>query len=234
MLSRAAPATIAGFLICKSLAAGVDAQSKGDSEQDAKGWEYSFENLTYLAQHARDYSNPNFTADYDSLHLEARYNYEALKTGSVWLGYNFSTLNIGKLKVDATPMLGGVFGDITGVAPGYWIEATLQATYGNIKASTQGEYFFDAGNNSNDFFYSWSEFSASPSGTDWFRVGLVVERTQASGNSDVRRGPLIGFKYKRTLDGEDKDSDKDVDLTIYWLAPGSREATFVFGVKVDF
>ena len=235
MLSRAALSVIAGLLICRSLGAAADGESQGDGEEKDKPWTFSLESLTYLAQHARDYNNPNFTADCDSLHLEARYNYEALKTGSVWLGYNFSTLNIGKaLKVDATPMLGGVFGDMTGVAPGYWIEATLQATYGNIKASTQGEYFFDAGNNSNDFFYSWSEFSASPSGADWFRVGLVVERTQASGNSDVRRGPLIGFKYKRKHDGEHKDSDKDVDLTIYWLAPGSREATFVFGVKLDF
>ena len=63
--------------------------------------------------------------------------------------------------------------------------------------------------------------SASPA--DWFRVGIVVERTQASGsNSDVRRGPLIGFKYK------------EVDLTTYWLAPGSDEATFVFAVTLNF
>jgi hypothetical protein len=58
--------------------------------------------------------------------------------------------------------------------------------------------------------------------TDWFKAGLVVGRTQASGNSDVRRGRLIGFKHRYTK--------KDVDLTIYWLAPGSRDATFVFAV----
>jgi hypothetical protein len=79
---------------------------------------------------------------------------------------------------------------------------------------------------SGDFFYSWSEFSASLPKADCIRAGLVVERTQASGNSDVRRGPLVGFNHKC--------KDKDVDLTIYWLAPGSREATFVFGVTVEF
>jgi hypothetical protein len=58
----------------------------------------------------------------------------------------------------------------------------------------------------------------------WLRAGLVVERTQASGNSDVRRGPLIGLKSK----------DEDYELTAYWLSPGSREATFVFAVTFKF
>jgi len=223
MFSRAALAMIAGLALCEPLAAACDGLSEADGEQDDKSWKFSFSTFTYLAQYARDYVNPNFTADYERLHLEARYNYEALKTGSVWTGYNFRSFSIGNdLEVSVTPMLGGVFGDITGVAPGYSIEAS----YKIIKASTQGEYFFDAGNNSQDFFYSWSEFSASLPKTDCLRAGLVVERTQASGNSDVRRGPLVGFNHKC--------KDKDVDLTIYWLAPGSREATFVFAVTVEF
>jgi hypothetical protein len=224
MFSRAALAMIAGLAICEPLAAACDGSSEADDERDDKGWKFSFSTLTYLAQHERDYVNPNFTADRDWLHLEARYNYEALKTGSVWIGYNSPSFCIGKdLEVNVTPMLGGVFGDITGVAPGYWIEASYKKI---IKASTQGGYFLDAENNSQDFFYSWSEFSAPLPKADCVRAGLVVERTQASGNSDVRRGPLVGFNHKC--------KDKDVDLTIYWLAPGSREATFVFAVTVEF
>ena len=224
MSPAAVLATLAGLAVYQSLAATqTSAPLEDDTEKSKTKWEFSLSTLTYLAQHARDYVNPNFTADRDWLHLEARYNYEALKTGSVWMGYNFQRFCIGKgLTVNATPMFGGVLGDITGVAPGYLIEAS----YKIIKASTQGEYFFDAGNNSQDFFYSWSEFSASLPKADCVRAGLVVERTQASGNSDVRRGPLVGFEHKY--------KDKDVDLTIYWLAPGSREGTFVFGVTVDF
>jgi hypothetical protein len=138
-----------------------------------------------------------------------------LKTGSVWFGYNFSTGE--KLKFDATPVLGGVFEHITGIAPGY----TITVRYRSIELSSQAEYFFDAGTSAGDFFYSWSELSASPA--DWFRVGIVVERTQASGSSsDVRRGPLVGFKYK------------DIDLTTYWLGPGSTEGKFVFAVTMNF
>jgi hypothetical protein len=216
MRPYAALATIAGFAVCESLGIGAsDTALQDDTERKETKWEFSLSTFTYLAQHARDYVNPNFTADRDWLHLEARYNYEELKTGSVWFGYNFSSGE--KLKFEATPMLGGVFGDITGIAPGY----TITVRYRSIELSTQAEYFFDAGTSAGDFFYSWSELSASPA--DWFRVGIVVERTQASGfNSDVRRGPLIGFKYK------------EVDLTTYWLAPGSDEATFVFAVTFNF
>jgi len=216
MRPHAALATIAGFAVCQSLgAAASDSVLQDDPEKNETKWEFSLSTFTYLAQHARDYANPNFTADRDWLHLEARYNYEELKTGSVWFGYNFTTGK--KLKLEVTPMLGGVFGDITGIAPGY----TITVRYKSIELSTQAEYFFDAGTSDGDFFYSWSELSASPA--DWLRLGIVVERTQASGfSSDVRRGPLIGFKYK------------EVNLTTYWLAPGSDEATFVFGVTLNF
>jgi hypothetical protein len=154
-------------------------------------------------------------ADRGWVHLEARYNYEAIKTGSLWLGYNFS---FGKqLAFEVTPMFGGVFGDITGIAPGY----TISISYEPIEFFTQGEYFFDAGNRSGNFFYSWSELSCAP--VTWFRAGIVLDRTRALGsNFDIRRGPLVGFKYK------------NVDLTTYWLSPGSRDATFIFTVALNF
>ena len=41
----------------------------------------------------------------------ARYNYENLETGSVWVGYNLSGGE--KLEWELTPMLGGVFGNTT-------------------------------------------------------------------------------------------------------------------------
>jgi hypothetical protein len=186
----------------------------GDETVESE-WECSLSTSTYLVQHGRDYVNPNLVADRGWLHLEARYNYEAFKTGSVWLGYNFSVGK--KLALEATPMLGGVFGDITGIAPGY----TISISYEPIEFSTQGEYFFDAGNRSGNFFYSWSELSCAP--VTWFRAGVVIERTKAFGStSDIRPGPLVGFKYKK------------VDFTTYWLSPGSRDAAFIFTVALNF
>jgi len=178
-------------------------------------WECSLSISTYLVQNGRDYANPNLVADRGWLHLEARYNYEAIKTGSFWLGYNFSVGK--KLALEAAPMIGGVFGDITGIAPGY----TISISYEPFELFTQGEYFFDAAIHAGNFFYSWSELSCAP--VTWFRAGIVVDRTKAFGsNFDIRRGPLIGFKYKK------------VDLTTYWLSPGSRDATFIFTVALNF
>ena len=208
-------ATALGFAALNSLGGTAMVTPEPTSETDEAKWEYSLSTATYLALHSQDYVNPNFTADRDWLHLEARYNYEALKTGSLWLGYNFSTGE--KLVFDATPMIGGVFGNITGIAPGY----AISISYKPIEFFTQGEYFFDAGTRSGNFFYTWSELSGAPA--RWFRVGIVVDRTKALGSSfDIRRGPLVGFKYKT------------VDLTTYWLSPGSREATFIFGVTFNF
>ena len=187
-----------------------DADETAESE-----WESSISTSTYLVLHGRDYANPNLVADRDWLHLEARYNYEAIKTGSLWLGYNFSVGK--KLALEATPMLGGVFGNITGIAPGY----TISISYEPIEFFTQGEYFFDAGNRSENFFYTWSELSCAP--LPWFRAGIVVDRTRALGsNFDIGRGPLVGFKYKK------------VDFTTYWLSPGSSDATFIFTVALNF
>src|SRR5215471_14969060 len=78
-------------------------------------WTFSASVDTYVIPDGQDYAQPTVTADRDWLHLEARYNDEALHPGSAWLGYNFSG---GKeLEWAITPMVGGVFGDIYGVAP---------------------------------------------------------------------------------------------------------------------
>jgi hypothetical protein len=58
---------------------------------------------------------------------------------------------------------------------------------------------------------------------DWFRFGLVVDRTKAFGSElDIRRGPLIGVKYKK------------IDFTTYWLDPGSSSSAFIFAITVNF
>jgi hypothetical protein len=201
------------FLVHDS-SAGTTVEALAEPAEKAE-WEFSLSTSTYLVLHGRDYANPNFTADRDWLHFEARYNYEALKTGSVWLGCNFSFGE--KLVFEATPMLGGVFGDITGISPGY----NLSLSYESIELSTQGEYFVDANNHEGNFFYTWTELSIAP--VSWLRAGVVIDRTKAFGsNFDIRRGPFLGFTYKK------------VDFTTYWLSPGSSNSAVVFAVTINF
>src|SRR5262245_2305442 len=83
----------------------------------AKTWSFAVSAYTYVIPDASDYVQPSFTADRDRLHLEARYNYEAQKTGSLWMGWNFSGGDA--VQWELTPIIGGIFGDVDGVAPGY-------------------------------------------------------------------------------------------------------------------
>ncbi len=87
----------------------------------ANPWEFNLTVDGYVIPQEQGYASPTFTADRTWLHLEARYNYENLRTGSLWFGRNFS---VGKNLVFAiTPMIGGVFGRTNGIAPG--CEASL-------------------------------------------------------------------------------------------------------------
>lgn len=192
----------------------TNAYSPPAKEAPDKAWDFSASVYTYLVPDSRDYVQPTFTADRGWLHLEARYNYEGLDTGSAWVGYNFGVGN--KLTLEITPMLGGVFGDATGIAPGY------KVTLGWWKLSlyTEGEYVFDTGSSADNFFYTWSELSLAP--VDWFRFGAVVQRTKLyQTDFDIQRGFLVGFSIKK------------LDLTTYVFNPDDKP-TWVFAAGVSF
>ena len=185
------------------------------SGASSNAWSFSASVSTYLVPNSRDYVNPTLTADQNWLHLEARYNYEALYTGSLWAGYN---LSFGRtLVLDVTPMLGGVFGDLTGIAPGY--EASL--TWRSLSLSSQGEFVCDTGNSANSYFYTWTELSCSP--VEWCRAGLVIQRTKLYHTDfDIQRGFLVGCTYKK------------LDFTAYVFNLGWTDPTLVFTVGVQF
>jgi hypothetical protein len=133
---------------------------------------------TYLVPDDRDYVQPTFIADYDWLHVEARYNYEDFDTGSVWAGYNFGGGE--KLEWEISPMLGGVFGDRRH-------RAKLQGllAWWKLELSSEGEYVFDAARSSDSFFYMWSELS-SPA--DWLRFGAVFSGPRSNDTEfDIQR-----------------------------------------------
>ncbi len=152
-------------------------------------WEISFTIDGYLRPDQEGYVNPTVAADHVWLHLEARYNYEDLRTGSFWTGYNFSAGR--RLVLKVTPMIGGVFGRTTGIAPG--CEASL--SYKDITLSFSNEYVFDTAHHARSFYYSWPELTYSPA--DWLRVGLVAQRTKVFQTElAIQRGFLVGFSHK--------------------------------------
>ncbi len=194
---------------------GTNAVAQMTPEASSDQWSFLASAYGYLVPQSRDYVNPNFSADRRWLHLEARYNYEALETGSLWVGYNLATGE--KVVFEFCPMLGGVFGNLTGVAPGY----NLTLSYKRFVLSSQGEYVFDAGDWSGNFFYTWSELTYSP--LDWLRAGVAVQRTKAyKSDLDVQRGFLVGASYRKT------------DFTAYVFNFGWTDPTLVFSVGFNF
>jgi hypothetical protein len=196
-------------------AATNSAPPKAELEPARDTWEVSISALTYIVPDSREYVQPTITADLDWFHTEARYNYEDLDTGSAWLGINFSGGN--KLAWEITPMIGGVFGETSGVAPGY--RGSL--SWWKLQLYSEGEYVWDFGDTSESFFYSWTELTLSP--VEWFRFGLVTQRTQVyQSDREVQRGLLAGISVWQ------------VDLTTYVFNPDDSDTIWVVGVGFNF
>jgi len=184
-------------------------------ENETGKYSFTASVYTYLVPDSRDYVQPTITADRGRLHLEARYNYEALDAGSTWVGYNLSGGE--RLAWEFTPMLGGVFGDTTGIAPGY--KATL--SWWKLELFSEGEYVVDTGDSSGSFFYNWSELTLAP--MHWFRFGIVTQRTRAyQTDRDIQRGFVVGLSYKK------------LSLTTYVLNPDESRPTLVLAVSASF
>jgi hypothetical protein len=178
-------------------------------------WSFSLTADGYVVPHSEFFVSPIFTADRGWLHLEGRYNDEDRQTGSVWLGYNFSAGH--KLVFEVSPMLGAVFGNTTGVAPGY--EVSL--SYKRIVFSSSGEYVFDTKKQNGSFFYSWPQLTYSL--LDWLHVGLAAQRTKAYHTSlDTQRGLLVGLSHKK------------LEFTSYIFNPGWSDPTVVVELRWSF
>lgn len=205
------------LIVCTIPVALAQTPTQPDSSSPSvtKNWSFELTGDYYSIPQDTDYASATFSADRKKLHLETRYNYENLKTGSCWVGYNFSVGD--KLTLDVTPMIGGVFGRTTGIAPGY--EVSL--SYKKFLLTTDGEYVFDTKNAGGNFFYSWMEFSYSPA--EWVRFGLVSQKTKAYQTGlDIQRGFLVGFM------------DKNLEFDSYVFNAGWTDPTVVIQVVVSF
>jgi hypothetical protein len=178
--------TYTAILVLVFLVMGCFARAN-DTIPDSKKWNYSLSGNFYLF--ADDvYLNPVFTADNSHLHLEARYNYEDFRTASFWGGYNFSTGD--KFQFNASPMLGIVFGNTNGIAPGL----LLDMYYWKLNFYSESEYLIDFEENQDSFIYSWSELTVTPA--EWLWVGLVAQRTRLyQANLDIQRGFTAEFSW---------------------------------------
>ena len=186
-----------------------------EPEKPGRNWSFSASTDTYVIPGGRDYVQPTIAADYRRLHVEARYNYETLNSGSIWLGFN---INAGKkLKMALTPMGSVVFGETTGVAPGY----ELLLNWRKLELYSEGEWMFNVRDRSDSFFFAWSEVTLAP--IDWLSFGIVGQRTSVfDGERDIQRGVLLRYLHKR------------IALTAHAFNPETSNPLYVFSAAVDF
>jgi hypothetical protein len=173
--------------LCVSAPALAEAPSADTAEADAE-WAFSASAYIYFVPGDRSYAQPSFTADRSALHLEARYNYEDMRTASLWVGYNLAGGD--ELGWTLTPMFASVFGRSNGVAPG----CRGSLSYWKLELYSEGEYLFDFGDAAASFFFNWSELTIAP--LTWLRAGLVTQRTRAYATTrELQRGVLAGVSF---------------------------------------
>jgi hypothetical protein len=210
------PLTLAFWLLLFS-AVRAGAQPASAPTQPANAapqaeWAFSA-SVWFYAVPGDDYAQPTVTADRDAFHFEARYNYEGHQTGSVWVGYNFEGGET--LAWELTPVIGAVFGDTAGVAPGY----KGSVSWRRLRFYSEGEYVFDMRESSDSFFFNWSELTVSP--VDWLRAGLATQRTRVyRTDRDIQRGIVVGVTYR------------NLDVAGYVLNPDEDRPTVIAAVSV--
>ena len=188
------------------------AQTAGEDE--ARAWSWSASVAIYALPDAGEYEQPTFSADRGALHLEARYNYEALRTASLWAGY---TLRGGKrVEWELSPMSGVVFGVTNGLAPGY----AASLSWWKLDAYSEGEYVF-ATTSAESFAYNWSEVAVAP--FHMLRTGMVTQRTRAyASDRAIQRGPFVNATFG------------PIDSAVYvFLSSGSKPVVVLsFGLSM--
>jgi hypothetical protein len=181
----------------------------------ARAWDFRVSAYTYIIPDAANYVQPSLTADRDRWHFEWRYNYEAQKTGSLWIGWNFAGGNA--IEWELTPIVGGVFGDLDGAATGY--EGSI--VWRKMNLYSESEYVIDTSDTSDRFLYNWSQLTYAI--TDSLRAGLAVQRTRAyQTNRDVQRGGIVEYSYRR------------VEFTLVLFNPDEDKPTLAFSVGFRF
>ena len=181
----------------------------------APDWEFAATGYWNAPRGAGDFASGIFAADRGALHLEARANYEAIHAQSAFVGWTFSAGE--EVKLEATPILGGVTGATRGPIAGF--EATVSA--GRFDYYVEAEYVRDRHEREASYTYAWSELGFRP--VEWLRVGVVAQRTRLyGGERELQRGGLVQLTHGK------------LTLSAYWFNPGSSDQIAIVALGAGF
>ena len=158
----------------------------------------------------------------NNFYAELRYNYEDLKTLSLYIGKTLTGGN--NLVYTITPMLGYSTGRFTGISLG----ANTDAGWKKFFLSSQTQYSItikksdslSTKNTADNFFFTWSELAYNFS--DHFFGGLSIQYTRQAGENNFEPGLLAGLNFK------------NFSFPFYVFKPLYSERYFVLGVEFQF
>jgi hypothetical protein len=178
-------------------------------------WDFAATGYWNAPRGGDDYGSAIFAADRGALHLEARVNYEALHAQSVFAGWTWSTGET--VKLDFTPIVGFVGGDLRGGIAGF--ESTITA--GRFDFYIEAEYVHPRDGRDSSYTYAWSELGFRP--IEPLRLGIVAQRTRAyGGDREVQRGGFVQYSFGKFTAGA------------YWFNPGSSDQVVIGALGVAF
>jgi len=150
----------------------------------------------------------------NGIYTEMRYNYEALKTASVYMGKNFA--KEGRVSYDVTPMIGMVFGNFNGGSLAVNMELEHKKTF----ISMQTQYTISRDAKENNFFFNWTELGYQP--LKWFYTGVSTQQTQVYKTKFISEyGILAGFIIKK------------ITIPVYVFNPLNTNRNFIIGINTE-
>lgn len=168
-------------LIGSPLRAGELPADSVSSRREDTPWSFSAQGYYYSIPDDDNFLIAIGSADRGSLHLEGRYNYEDLKTGSLFAGWTIATGE--SFTAEFTPMLGAAFGQTNGIVPA--LEVSLGRGLFDFYSET--EYLIDLEDEEGNYLYTWLELAVSPH--ELLRLGLAAQRTRVAGTPlELERG----------------------------------------------
>ena len=203
--------SLAACLLVASLATGQAAAEGGDE----RPWTIGATAYAYFVPDEPDFVMAVVPADVRLLHVEARYNYEAVRSGAAFVGLN---LRGGReLRIAFTPMFGGVAGDLDGLVPAL----RLTLAWWKLDLSSESEIVVSFGDSASSFFYNWSELGVSP--VPWLRVGAALQRMHVVQTPlAIQRGLFVSGTFRF------------VTLALYEFNLGWTTPTWVLATSVAF
>ena len=176
------------FVVCALLAA-TGATAPAVAEGEERPFEVTATAYAFFMPEASDFVMVVAPVDIRRVHVEARYNYEALNSGAGFVGFNVGWGE--RVQLHLTPMIGAVVGDLDG-----WVPA-LRWTLGwwKLEVSSESEIVFDLADPGDSFFYNWSELGILP--FEWLRAGIAIQRSRIFETPlDIQRGLFVSGTFR--------------------------------------